>query len=421
MRLKEHWRWERIKDVAQRVTVGFVGPQAPHFVEEGIPLLRGQNVRPGALDLASLRFIPRATHERWSKSSLQADDVVIVRVGYPGVAAVIPPGMGPLNAASLVIVRPNRDLLDPHFLAYLINSAWGRIAVSARLVGSAQQVLNTNAVADLEIQLPPIAEQRAIAGVLRAFDVLIENNQRRIDLLEQMAQAVYREWFVRFRYPGHGDATFVDSPAGPIPNGWEVLSASDLLEINPRLWVDRSVEHAFITMGDLSEHSMICFPSTTKAGSSGAKFQNGDTLFARITPCLENGKTGFVDALADGEVGRGSTEFIVLRGRRVGPTFTYLLARNGDFRANAIKSMSGASGRQRVRNECFDSYLVPVPPQPVLARFENAIAPTFGMSFALARTTQRAAALREHLLPDLVTGKIDVSHLDLDAAEALVA
>ena len=130
--------------------------------------------------------------------------------------------------------------------------------------------------------------QDGVIRVLQSLDDSIENNRRRIELLEWMAQTIYREWFVRFRYPGHEDATFVDSPLGLIPEGWEVLVASDLLAINPRLAVDKTVEHPFVTMGDLDERSMICFASERRAGNSGSKFQNGDTLFARITPCLEN-------------------------------------------------------------------------------------------------------------------------------------
>src|SRR5215211_4444553 len=105
--------------------------------------------------------------------------------------------------------------------------------------------------------------------------------------------------------------------------------------------------------------NMHITPIEARVTSSGARFENGDTLFARITPCLENGKTAFVQGLEPGEVGSGSTEFIVLRGRHVPPEFVYALARSSAFRDHAIKSMSGATGRQRVRETCFDDYFVP--------------------------------------------------------------
>lgn len=167
---------------------------------------------------------------------------------------------------------------------------------------------------------------------------------------------------------------------------------------------------------------MNCEPSGWKDSPTGSKFVNGDTLFARITPCLENGKTGFVQALGNGEAACGSTEFVVLRGRLVGPSFTYLLARHDDFRGHAIASMSGASGRQRVRNECFGSFLVPTPPEEIAAAFEAVTTPLFRQSWALHRQAATLASLRDLLMPKLVTGQIDVSQLDLDAlTEAAIA
>lgn len=214
--------------------------------------------------------------------------------------------------------------------------------------------------------------------------------------------------------PGYADVELVDSDLGPIPEGWRALPASTLFTVNPREGIDKFAEHKFVTMGDLSESCMVCWPSELKPGNSGAKFRNGDTLFARITPCLENGKTGFVACLDEGEVARGSTEFIVLRGAEVGPEFTYVTARDERFRQHAIKSMSGASGRQRVRNECFDSYLLAGPPAKVEKAFRETVEPMFDLVFSLADQNRVLAEARELLLPRLISGDLHVSELDLD-------
>jgi type I restriction enzyme S subunit len=250
---------------------------------------------------------------------------------------------------------------------------------------------------------------------MESIDDLIENNRRRVEVLENMARAIYREWFVRFRYPGHETVPLVDSIVGPIPDGWIVVPASQVLDINPQVQLRRGTRCRHMTMGDLDERTMNCEPSGWKDSPTGSKFENGDTLFARITPCLENGKTGFMQALAHDEAACGSTEFIVLRGRLVGPAFTYLLARSDDFRGHAISSMSGASGRQRVRNECFDSLLVVAPPQAVAVTFEATVMPLFREAWVLHQQAAALAHLRDALLPKLVTGQIDVSHLDLGA------
>jgi type I restriction enzyme, S subunit len=190
------------------------------FVEAGVPLLRGQNIKPYTLDLSNLKFISAETHRKWKKSALQAGDVVIVRVGYPGTACVIPHGMEPLNAASLVIVRPDPKQLDSYYFCYVLNSPWGKAKISGLLVGSAQQVFNTKTAADFEIPCPSLPAQRKIASILSAYDDLIENNTRRIAILEEMAQAIYREWFVNFRFPGHENVKLVESALGKIPEGW---------------------------------------------------------------------------------------------------------------------------------------------------------------------------------------------------------
>lgn len=148
------WPVRTIGTVSEYVTVGFVGPQAKLFAESGIPLLRGQNVRPYSLDMSNLKYIPPGIHAQWRKSSLMPGDVVIVRVGYPGTACVIPEGLGELNAASLVIVRPDKNALDPHYLTYVLNSDFGKAKIAGLLVGSAQQVLNTGTVSAMEIPCP---------------------------------------------------------------------------------------------------------------------------------------------------------------------------------------------------------------------------------------------------------------------------
>lgn len=265
-----------------------------------------------------------------------------------------------------------------------------------------------------EIVLPSRVDQERVADILSAIDGLIENNRRRVEVLEEMARVIYREWFVHFRYPGHEDIPLVDSELGPIPEGWEVVPASELLEINPKVPLHRGTRCRQMAMGDLDEQVMNCQPSGWKDSPSGSKFVNGDTLFARITPCLENGKTGFMQALDDGEAACGSTEFIVLRGRYVGPSYVYLLARDVNFRGHAIASMSGASGRQRVRNECFDSFLIPKPLPEVAAEFESVATPLFRHSWSLHLQVTALSELRDLLLPKLVTGQIDVSNLDLD-------
>jgi type I restriction enzyme S subunit len=261
----------------------------------------------------------------------------------------------------------------------------------------------------LDVRIPPLPIQRRIAGILSAYDELIENSQRRIKILESMARALYREWFVHFRFPGHESVPRVPSPLGEIPKGWEVKTVPDCVHINPRVAVPRDGEKPFVPMGCLANDSMHISDIEVREGNSGAKFQNDDTLFARITPCLENGKTGFVQFLPDAQsVGFGSTEFIVLRSRTLTPEFVYLLARSDEFRGVAIKSMSGATGRQRVQEKCFDDLRIAQPPSALLDQFALIVSPSFQLTYKLHLQIQNLRRTRDLLLPRLLSGQIDV-------------
>lgn len=144
---------------------------------------------------------------------------------------------------------------------------------------------------------------------------------------------------------------------------WKTIRAADFIDFNPRQSLKRGVLATKVAMDKLNPLSKK-IPGTEKAEfGGGSKFCNGDTLMARITPCLENGKTAFVDVLNDGEVGFGSTEFIVMRAKAgvSDPQYVYYTAINPAFRNVAIKSMVGSSGRQRVQQSVLDELELRVP------------------------------------------------------------
>lgn len=145
---------------------------------------------------------------------------------------------------------------------------------------------------------------------------------------------------------------------------WIQVRAADFIDFNPRLSIKKGAIATKIAMDKLQPFTKK-IPMTEKAEfAGGSKFCNGDTIMARITPCLENGKTAFVDVLDDGEVGFGSTEFIVLRAKKgiSDPQFVYYLATSPVFRNIAIKSMVGSSGRQRVQQSVLDELELTAPP-----------------------------------------------------------
>ncbi len=145
---------------------------------------------------------------------------------------------------------------------------------------------------------------------------------------------------------------------------WKCVRAADIIEFNPRLSLPKGCEAAKISMDKLQPYTKKIYETEKSIYAGGVKFTNEDTIMARITPCLENGKTAFIDILDEGEVAFGSTEFIVMRAK-IGisdPQYIYYLATSPEFRNVAIKSMVGSSGRQRVQLKVVEDLELCVPP-----------------------------------------------------------
>ncbi|WP_394359797.1 restriction endonuclease subunit S [Amycolatopsis sp. SB7-3] len=197
------WPEATLGEISTKVTVGFVGSMSHLFRARGVPLLRGTNVLPGRIDLTNLRYISHLTHKSWSKSALQPGDLVLVRVGYPGRTAIVPDSLKEANAASLVIVRPDRRFLNPSFAMHVLNSRLGSARIEEQLVGGAQQVFNTGLAAKLQIPLPPRSEQDRIAVVLDDIDELIATLERMIVKKQAIKQGVVQKLLTgETRLPG---------------------------------------------------------------------------------------------------------------------------------------------------------------------------------------------------------------------------
>jgi type I restriction enzyme S subunit len=190
-------------------------------------------------------------------------------------------------------------------------------------------------------------------------------------------------------------------------------AAADIFEINPKVSSSQQ-NYRKVAMADVSTRASHVLPSQLTKRAAGSRFERGYVLLARITPCLENGKTALALFPKRDEIGVGSTEFIVLRGIDVGPSFVYCAARSSELRDHAIKSMTGASGRQRVAVDAFESLRMTKPPMDVAELFENEVMPLLESVFQYRIQNEQCAATRDLLVPRLVTGKLDISAFDLD-------
>jgi type I restriction enzyme S subunit len=363
------------------------------FFQRGFDITKKEQ-RPGPYPVVSSSGV-KSFH---AKFKVEGPGVVIGRKGTLGTVHYIDSDFWP-HDTSLWVKDFKGNL--PRFVYYFVRTMdFGRFDV-----GGANPTLNRNHIHGLPIRIPPLEIQERIGGVLAAYDDLIENNNRRMALLEEAIHLLYREWFVYLRFPGHDRIEVVDG----VPEGWSRGTASDVIDFDPRTPVSKDQERPFVPMGSLSTASMRLVDVGLRVPKGGAKFKNDDTLLARITPCLENGKTGFVQFMeTDEETATGSTEFIVLRGAQVPSTWVYGLARSPQFRQHAINSMTGSDGRQRVGRDSLKSYKLAVPPAKLLREWDEVARPVFAQIKLL---NDQNAVLREAgdlLLRRLMNGSIAV-------------
>lgn len=407
------WPLRSVSDLCEFAT-DCVNKTAP-VVDSETPykMIRTTNVKGGFIDIDDVRYVSKDTFEKWTRRSQpRYGDVILSReapVGEVG-RCTFPDDQNIFLGQRLFHYRPDPTKLDWNFLAYVLQSSAVQGRFHGRSFGATVPHVKVGDAESLLIPCPPLDEQRRIGTVLANYDDLIAANQRRIALLEDAARCLYREWFVHLRFPGYESAPIVNG----VPAGWQRRSFAELVLINPRTPFAKDVERPFVEMSSLSETLMVIGPRSARTISGGAKFRNGDTLFARITPCLENGKTGYVQFLEDEQaVASGSTEFIVFRSKSVNPWWVYCTAREDGFREHAIRSMSGADGRQRVSTECFDKFIALLPSQTVLDQFEAVVAASFPLIEQLCRQNQKLAEARDLVLPKLMSGQLDVSGIRL--------
>jgi type I restriction enzyme S subunit len=233
-----------------------------------------------------------------------------------------------------------------------------------------------------------------------------------------MTKLIYDYWFVQFDFPDSkglpykssgGNMVYSKALKRDIPDGWDSGICSSIFKFNPKLSIKKGDVSSYIDMNALPVSGFMTKKVKRKAFSGGMKFQNGDVVVARITPCLENGKTGLISLLDENEIGFGSTEFIVLRGKAFDlRCFGACLARSEKFRKYSISKMIGTSGRKRVNYTALEDYKMAIPSESLLRDFEGKASPFFEKMTVNTKENQKLIELRDWLLPMLMNGQVTV-------------
>lgn len=394
------WTWIAFGDLYMVPSKN--GLMAPSRVRGSGPLL--VNMREiFAFDRISHQEMDRAPlPERNSESwLLQADDLLFARqsltLAGAGKVSLVLASPNPMTFESHIIrVRLDPSKADARFYYYLFRSTVGRALIESIVEQVAAAGIRASDLGKLQVPYPDLHEQRRIASVLDALDALIDTNRALTSSMESQISALFAHY------------GFDDAPTG------EALRLDALVEVGPKL-PKPTGEAPYVNMAALPTDSSRISSVARRAPSGGARFQNRDTLLARLTPCLENGKAAFVDVLGEEEIAVGSTEFIVLRDRGdVGAHWPYVLTRSPRFRDYAILHMNGSSGRQRVSADSIARYPMARPTTASLARFRGPAEAAFRAIAMLSEETEALVRARDEILLLLMSGKIRVT--DVEAA-----
>lgn len=391
--------------------------KASEYTKHGTPVINVRNIGLGSIKADKLEFISLATRDRLSSHLLRRGDIVFGRKGAVERHVFIRQEQdGWFQGSDCLRLRFASTRVEPLFASYyFLTNDHQRWMMNQCSHGATMSSLNQAILERIELPLPPLPIQQRIAGILSAYDELIENSQRRIRILEMMARALYREWFVHFRFPGHENHPRVPSPLGEIPQGWEVTTVVDAFAISGggtpsrkedafwqsgtiqwyspsdltgagTMFMDDSSDH--ITERGLAKSSARMFPKRSVMLTSRATI---GAIAINTRPACTN--QGFITCLPNERV---PLYFL----------FHWLTENVPTFQRMA----SGATFKEISRG-VFKTIEFLQPPQAIVRRFEEIASPMAEEVLALQRQIQNLRRTRDLLLPRLLSGQIEVGDL----------
>jgi type I restriction enzyme S subunit len=392
------FRTIRIADFG-RVITGKTPPSSqPELFGDIHPFLTPTDIDGYARHIEPDRFLSSAGRDYQYRLMLPKRAVCVVCIGAT-IGKVCMTDRPSFTNQQLNSVVVNEDEHDPFFVYHLLTTL--RDELKSNAGGAATPIINKTAFSEIKVSVPPLAAQRRIAGILSAYDELIENSQRRIKILEAMARGLYREWFVHFRFPGHENHPRVASALGEIPKGWEVKKLGEIAEDMRRNVPKGKLEESSPYVG--LEHiprralALDAWETTTELGSNKLEFWKGEVLFGKIRPYFHKVSVAPFDGLC-------SADTIVIRARQPEHYACVVACVSSDaFVAEASATANGAK-MPRANWDVLKQYLVAIPTGEVADKFSALIAGVIAQQQALIFQIQNLRRTRDLLLPRLLSG-----------------
>lgn len=389
------------------------------YKKTGISLIRSLNVYDFKFDYNELVFINNAQADRLSNVEVQPQDILLNITGASVArCCMVPSQVLPARVNQHVaIVRVDQTVTDPTFIFYCVNSPhYKHHLLTLAQGGATREALTKQTIENFQVPLPPLVTQRKIASVLSAYDGLIENNTRRIKILEEMAQRIYQEWFVNFRFPGYEKVKMVDSELGPVPKGWKLRTLGEVAEqVRRNVRPDQfDPETPYVGLEHIPRKSIALseWGTAQEVQSSKLAFLKGEILFGKIRPYFHKVAVAPIDGL-------GSSDTIVIS-PRAAEHFSSVLCTvaSEEFVDHATQTSQGTK-MPRADWNVLVKYPVAIPSPVLLRQFNELVESIVGQIQNLVFRNRNLRQTRDLLLPKLISGEVDVGEMriDVDMAE----
>ena len=392
--------------------------------ESGIPAISAKNIKQGQIvRQESIKYVSHEMYQIWMKDKLQPNDVILTSEAPLGEILYLKKVEPMVLSQRLFALRLDTLTINPRYFAYYIESKEGQSALKSKATGTTAQGIRQTLLREVDVYFPDnLATQQKIASILSAYDDLIENNNRRIKILEEIAQRIYREWFIHFRYPGHEDVPLVDSELGKIPEGWEVRRLSDKYSIHKGLSY-RSKD--LVESGGIP---MINLKNINKGGgfrSDGVKYYVGE-----FKESHEVSKGDVIVAVTDmtadrsiagraARIPRSKTKAIISADlvrieplERISQSYTY-----GLFSFSTLplylKEFATGTNVQHLSPSSISIQKIIVPPKSLQDEYGFILENPYELADNLDSNNQNLRKTRDLLLPKLISGQLDVEDLDI--------
>jgi type I restriction enzyme S subunit len=425
------WPKAKIAEVAERVAMGPFGSsiKVSTFVDQGIPVISGQHLRGSRLEDNEFNFVTVEHADSLKNANVFRGDVVFTHAGNIGQCAYIPETSKfsrYVLSQRQFYMRCNKSKVIPEFVTCFFKSAAGRHALlaNASQTGVPSIARPVSYVRTIEIPLPPLPTQRAIAHVLGTLDDMIELNRETNEILEEMARALFKSWFVDFdpvraklegRPPAGMDAAtaalfpdhFQDSELGQIPKGWENATIGDLCEINgwtlgknDKIETLEYVEISEVNRGDVA--NMVTYLRGAEPSRARRRLRHGDTVLSTVRP----DRGAYFLALSPPQNRVASTGFAVLTPSKAPWSFVHAAMTQPEI-SDHLGHLADGGAYPAVRPEIISGIEVVVPStSTIFEAFHNVCGPLFEAAESNRLESRDLAALRDTLLPKLLSGEI---------------